>query len=476
MTALGVAGDNFAAMAAAQAILCGLFLVAASVLKLGALANFLSRPILVGFVGGLALEVLLSQVAKMLGIRLPSDEEFFPRLFTLVTHLGQTSVASAAMAAAALAVLLAGRRFAPAAPAALIVLVLTTVATVVFKLESAGIAVLGEVPAGLPRMAVPSLALEQWLSLVPSALALALVATAEGVLISQSYGAKRGYRVSPDRDLLAFGAANVTAGFSMSFAVGSSTSRTAAMDQVGSRTQLPSLVLAAGTLLLLLVGTALLEPIPMPAIGAVVAVAVLKLLGIDELATIARQSRSELAVALVCLLGVLVLGPISGLLLAFVLSLINLVRRAGSPAVEFLEEPMDPGASVTTATGGDFAVTDGIVVLRFSAPIFFGNASALTSAVERVVDGHGNDLRAVVLDAEGITDVDVTGAEAFHGIRASLTDRGIALTVARLRPGLRQRFERFGLLEGIELFPTNREALAALRSAPLRNRRLIHSG
>lgn len=171
LTGLGVAGEDFAMMAAAQAVLCGLFLVAASVLKLGFLANFLSKPILVGFVGGLALEVLLSQVAKMLGLKLAPGEEFSVQLGDLVSRLGDAVPVSVLMSALAIAVLLACRRFAPGLPAALLVLIAATLSTGWLNLEATGVAVLGEVEGGAPQFALPKATWVQWLSLVPSALA-----------------------------------------------------------------------------------------------------------------------------------------------------------------------------------------------------------------------------------------------------------------------------------------------------------------
>lgn len=190
--------------------------------------------------------------------------------------LGTVNPWSLLISVCALAILLVGRRLLAAVPWALIVLVAATVTVMVTPAVEAGVAVLGEVPAGPPTLTWPTtLSLAQWLALVPSAMALTLVTTAEGLLVARSYAEKRRYPDDANRDLLAFGVGNVAAGMSGSFSVGSSTSRTAAMDQAGSRTQLPSLVLAVGSLLLLLFGTALLADIPSPAIGAIVGVAVL---------------------------------------------------------------------------------------------------------------------------------------------------------------------------------------------------------
>lgn len=493
LTGLGVGGDDFIAMAGAQAILCGVFLGLTSVLKLGFLANFLSKPILVGFVAGLALEVLLSQVAKMLGIKLPADLEFFPKLVELIKNLSHTSAASVIMAALSLLALVAFRKYLPTLPGALIVLVAATLFTMWLGLESRGVSVLGEVQSGPPQFAFPQVGWAQWLALVPSALALALIAMAEGVLVSRSYATQRGYQVDSDRDLLAFGAANVASGLSMSFSVGSSTSRTAAMDQLGSRTQLPSLVMAAGAFVLLLVGTDVLAQIPSPAIGAVVAMAVLGLLGIPEFKEIKRLSTYEFAIAVACLLGVLVLGPLRGLFLAFILALINLARRAASPEVDVLisgnstepttstSTPASTNNSTNTSHADTSTTTPGfhsapvladsatnssaadVAVLRFAAPLFFANGQVFTDRVAQLIAQRDPQLRALVLDMEGITDIDVTGAESLTQALDALAAANVQLAVARLRPGLRARLTKFGLLADVPEFPTNREALIALR-------------
>jgi len=466
LTGLGVTPGGFAAMAAAQAIACGLILLLASRLRLGFLADFLSRPILTGFVAGLALEVLLSQIAKMLGLSLDPAAEFLDQLVHVITHLGETDPWAAGMSAPALVTLLLGRRFTPRAPWALLVLVAATVATTLLDLEARGVRVLGSVPAGPPTVAWPGVGLSSWLGVLPSALALALITIAEGLLMSRSYGERRGYPTEPNRDLLAFGVANVAAGLSASFAVGSSTSRTAAMDQAGSRTQLPSVVLAVGTLLLLLFGTGLLHDVPSPAIGAVVAVAVSKLVGLGELRALARQSRTETGIALACMVGVLLLGPLDGLLLAFVLSLINLARRAAAPPIDVLHGPDDPDVSLTDPAAPGVPTAPGTLVVRFAAPIFFANAQVFTDRITTLVDECREPIRAVVLDTEAITDIDVTGSEAVARLRDSLTSQDILLAWTRLRPPLRDRLDHFGLLDGTREYPTNRSAVSALTDDP----------
>lgn len=492
---LAAAGSaNYAAMALAQAILCGVCFGVMSLCKLGFLANFLSKPILIGFVGGLALDILVSQVAKMLGLSLPPGAAFGEKLGGIVGGLGDINAPSAALAAAGVAILLLGRRFAPMVPWALGVMVLATAVVVLTGADAAGVKVLGEIPAGLPSVTWPVLAWQQWLALVPSAIALTLVTSAEGLLVARSYGEKRGYRTRPNRDLLALGVANVAAGASGSFALGASTSRTAAMDQAGSRTQLPALVLACGTLLFLLFGTALLASIPSPAIGAIVGVAVLPLLGVAEFRALWRLSRSEFWIGAACFAVTLLVGAIAGILVAFVLALVNLARRAAHPAIDVLSQSGDPAASLLegvsaarlaggdpAAAGGDASAdvaralgSTGTLVVRMAAPLFFANGIVFATAVERAVEGAaglpargaGGAVRRIVIDMEAVTDVDVTGAEAFAGLRAWLADAGVALSFSRVRQSARARLEHFGVVRDDDtVFPTKRAAVTGASAA-----------
>ncbi|KJQ53198.1 SulP family inorganic anion transporter [Microbacterium sp. SA39] len=468
---LAAAGsEDYATMALAQAIICGVMFVLLAVFKLGFLANFLSKPILIGFVGGLALDILVSQIAKMLGVKIDSGGEFIEKVSDLLSGLGTAGVWSIVISAASVLVLLLGKRFLVMVPWALVVMVVATVVVVTAGLQAKGVAVLGEVPAGAPSFTWPMLEWQTWLLLVPSAMALTLVTTAEGLLVSRSYGEKNHYSTEPNRDLLAFGVANIAAGAQGSFAVGSSTSRTAAMDQAGSRTQLPSLVLAVGTLLLLLFGTELLAGIPSPAIGAIVGVAILPLLGFREFGMLWRVDRFEFAIGAVCFLVTLLVGSIPGILVAFVLALINLAKRASAPAIDVLASDDNPADSLLGRAPAGSVTAPGIVVVRMAAPLFFANGNIFAQAVRGAVTGPGRGtVRHVVIDMEAITDADVTAAESFAGLVDWLDAQGVGLAFSRLRPEARERLERLGVLGDQPVFATNRSAveeLSALRPQP----------
>jgi high affinity sulfate transporter 1 len=465
---LAVAGSaDYLTLVLAQAIISGLMFVLLAVFKLGFLANFLSKPILVGFVGGLALDILVSQIAKMLGVKIDSGGEFVDKVVELFSGLGTMNGWSVLIAAASVAVLLVGRRFARAMPWALVVLVVATVLVVVADLDGAGVAVLGPVEAGPPTHTWPVIEWTTWLLLVPSAMALTLVTTAEGLLVARSYGEKHNYPTSPNRDLFALGLGNIASGASGGFAVGSSTSRTAAMDQAGSRTQLPALVTAAGTLLLLMFGTAVLADIPSPAIGAIVAVAIIPLLGTREFVRLWRIDRFEFVIGATCFLVTLFIGSIPGILVAFVLALVNLAKRAANPAIDVLADSGEPSASLLDEARPGAVTAPGVIVVRLAAPLFFANGSVFADAVKRAVTAASEaSVDHLVIDMEAVTDVDVTGAESFAVLTTWLDARGIALGFSRVRPDARARLVELGLLGDHPVFDTNRAAIAALAVQP----------
>jgi SulP family sulfate permease len=289
------------------------------------------------------------------------------------------------------------------------------------------------------------------------------VTTAEGLLVSRSYAEKRGYPEDPNRDLFAFGLGNIAAGASGSFAVGASTSRTAAMDQAGSRTQLPSLILAGGTLLLLLFGTALLADIPSPAIGAIVAVAIVPLLGVREFIALFRRDRGEFFVGAVCFVTTVFVGAIPGIVVAFVFALINLAQRASRPAIDVLQSDGEPTDSLLEDAPRGAVTAPGVVVVRMAAPLFFANATVFSDAVQKAITGAKDDTVAhLVLDMEAVTDIDVTGAESFEALERWLDAQGVTLAFSRVRDEVRARLEELELLGEHEVYETNRAALVAL--------------
>lgn len=460
--------DNYIQLSLAQALVAGCMFGLVALFKLGFLANFLSEPILIGFVGGLALDILISQVAKMLGVPIESGDEFIERVGQLFAGLDAINLWAVLLACISVAILLVGRRVSAAVPWALVALIVTTLVLSIWNLDEAGVSVLGEIEAGPPSITWPAISAAQWVQLVPSAFALVLVTMAEGLLVARRYAAKNGYPVDANRDLFAFGAANVAAGVTGGFAVGSSASRTAAIDATGSRTQLPAIVAAVLALLLVIFGTALLVDLPSPAIGAIVAVAVAPLIGIGEFSRLWKLSRSEFAVGATCFFGSLLLGPIVGIVIAFFLSLVTLAARAAHPPVSVLAlDESIPKPSLRGEQSNAALTAPGVVVMRFAAPAFFANAVFLRESIhERILTSEELGLKHFVLDCESISDIDITAANVLNEAAAWTRDRDVTFDFSRVTSEFAALLKHFDLIKEGRIFSTNREALSVLTEGP----------
>lgn len=465
LAGMAVAGtEHYVALAAAQALVCAVIFAVLWGFRLGFLADFLSRAVLVGFLAGLGIEVLVSQVQRILGYKVEADG-FIRELIAIVANLPQLQMWSVLVGVASIVMVVAFKRLAPAWPGALIALVTTTVAVAVFNLDALGVKVVGEVPQGLPAFAWPQLSVAEWGRLVPGAVAIVGVTVAEGLLLGRSLARKHAEKFDDDTDLLGYSASNALAGLFGALAVGSSASRSAAMDSMGSRSQLPSLVAAATVALAIVFFSDALAALPEAALAGVVAVAVLGLIDLRQLRYLARSRRSEFLIAVVCAACVLLFGPLIAVFVAFALSTIDVVRRLSHPETAVLLPSADGSTYVRTEdTAPPREAASGVIVYRFGAPLQFSNAKAFFTETERIVTEHGQ-CRALVLDAQAISDIDSTGAETLEQLTHWLEGNGTRLALTRLSPRSREQLRRYGLFDRIDerlVFDTNRAAVSEL--------------
>jgi MFS superfamily sulfate permease-like transporter len=333
------------------------------------------------------------------------------------------------------------------------------------KLDERGVSVLGAIPSGPPSIGLPAIPGADYPRLFPGAAAVVAITLCEGLLLVRQYCRKHGYKADGNQVLFAYGVANLAAGLSGALVTGNSASRSAAMDSAGSRTQLPS-VIAAGTIaLVMLFFTDILAFLPNAALAGIVANAVLSLVEVEELRELYQMRRSEFWIAMVCLMSVLVLGPLRAVIVAFLLTTIDVVRRASRPGTWVLREAPDGSYFVPAEEVAD-SVHTGLIVYRFGSPLYFANANLFSEEVEKLVTHSPTPVRCFVLDAEAISDIDTTGAEVLHQVLTLLANRGVAFALARANPQLPALLKRYDLLELIgenRLYPTNRHAVAALR-------------
>jgi SulP family sulfate permease len=356
------------------------------------------------------------------------------------------------------------KRYAPKVPGALVALGLMTAVVAALSLDQHGVTVLGTIPSGLPSIGLPAVPPADYLRLLPGAMAVVAITLCEGLLLVRQYSRKHGYKADGDQVLFAYGAANLVAGLSGALVTGNSASRSAAMESAGSRSQLPSLIAAGTITLVMLFFTDTLAFLPNAALAGIVANAVLSLIEVGELRELYRMRRSEFWIAVVCLLSVLALGPLRAVIIAFLLATIDVIRRASRPSTWVLRESEDGSHFVPTET---VAAPDesGLIVYRFGSPLYFANANLFLEEVENLVTQGRTPLKAFVLDAEAMSDIDTTGAEVLHQVLSLLANRSVIFAVARANPQLEPLLRRYGLLDLIgdnRLYPTNRHAVAAL--------------
>ena len=453
-------------LATALTLFTGILCVLASAFRLGALADFLSRPILVGFLNGIALSIFLGQIGKVLGFQVTASR-IVPKLLEILSKLPTTQLPTLLVALFSVAVLLLVQRFLTRVPAALAVLVLSAVLVKLLDLPSSGVAVLAPVPAGLPIPSLPQVPLETIPKLLGSAAGLALVLFTSGTITSRSFASRGGYEVDVDRELVAYGVANMASSLAQGFVVTGADSRTAMAVTAGGRTQVTGLVAAAMIALVLLLFTGPLQFVPLAALGVVLIAAALSLLDMASLRQFWRMDRHEFGLSLVTTAGVVALGSINGILVAVTLAVVRFVKHTARPSVELLgEEKGLPGLHSIDRHGQAQAIP-GMVLFRFNAPLVFFNADHFKQCALAAVRASGDDLRWFVIDAIPISDVDINGLAVLKDLQQKLASRNVKLVWAGRQSEFLSCLREMG--EPTErvselTYPTLRQAVHAFRA------------
>ncbi len=455
---------RFAALSAALAIVVALVLVAGGALRLGAVADLVSKPVMTGFLFGLGLTISLAQLPSLLGV--PSGSgNFFPQLWDLFGHLDDTATTTLAVGVGSLAVLLLGRRVAPRIPSTLLVLVLAIAASALLNLDEHGVDVVGDIPDALPDLAVPDVNADDIVKLITPAFGV-LIMSAEAVGVARQLAVKHGYRVDANRDLMALGAGNLVAGLSSGFVQSGGASQTAAADGAGGRSQLASIVCAG---LLLLTGAflaPLFEHLPQATLAAIVIVAIMGFYDVGELRRFAVVRRSALALALVALAGVLVLGVLQGLIVAAGLSLVYVVFRLSRPSVGELGRDPRSGAWGWLERHPDWPAPAGTLVIRADGPLFYPNVDSVRERVLEAVGAADPRPEVVVLDLSQSVDLDLQSVDGISDLAHQLQAEGVELRLAAVRAQAAEILQRAGITPDMVAEPTVTAAIEAGVSSP----------
>jgi SulP family sulfate permease len=456
LATLAGSGVDPSSSAAALALLVAGFCVLGWVFRLGALADLLSRPVLVGYLAGIAAIMVSSQLGKLLGI--PEDASgFVDELRQVLGHLDQVHWPTAILSLVTLAAMLVLAAVAPRAPVALIGILGATAAAALLDLSDRGVRLVGTIPGGVPVPSVPDVSPSDLTAMLAPALGITLVAYTDNILEGRAFASRHGATIDPQRELLALGASNIGAGMLQGFPVSSSGSRTAIADAVGGRTQLTGLVTVAGTLLILVFLRPVLAAFPLGALAAVVVYAATRLVDVPELVRFARFRRSELLLALATTVGVLLLGVLLGIVVAISLSVLDLLRRVARPHDGVLGLVPDLAGMHDVDDYPTAEVVPGLLVYRYDSPLFFANAENFRTRALAAVADAAVPVRWFLLNVEANVEVDITAADALEQLRAELEERGIVFALARLKQDLRDQLARTGLLDRIgeaNIFPT----------------------
>ncbi|MBF0126426.1 MAG: SulP family inorganic anion transporter [Magnetococcales bacterium] len=450
------AGDpgRIAMLAAILGMLSGIVLMLAAHLRVGAIADFLSRPVLVGYLNGASLVLASTQIGKLFAIK-TEGEEFFHILWQILQRLPETHPPTLMFGMVMILFMIILGRALPVIPGALAVSVVAIVATRWLDLGGMGVALVGRVPVGVPDFVVPALHWSDIPALAPAAIAIAFLAFSDGILLAQAFADKNRYEVLPDKELTALGIANISAGLLQGFPVSASQSRTSIVDAAGGKTQLAQLIAAGGLLMFLYFGTDLLAFLPKVALAAILIVTALGMLELTALRDLYRMDRFECFMSVAVTLAILVAGVVPGIILGFLIALIGIIMGISRPEDAVLQRLgpgkkfHDLGKKALDEDEDEGETVPGLLVYRLYAPLIFANARYVLNRLRALVAMSDPPIQWIVIDAQAITDMDITAAQRFAEWYREMQAAGIDIKIADApRPFLVQ-LKKVGISENI---------------------------
>jgi high affinity sulfate transporter 1 len=456
------------ALAAMMAAVSGAICIAAGLARLGFITELLSKPIRYGYMNGIALTVLLSQVPKLLGFSVKAEGPL-RQAWGIVKNIqsGNTNLVALAIGGSTLVVILILKRW-RRVPGILIAVAGATVAVTVFDLAERGnLSVLGNLPQGLPAPRLPFVNLNDLEAILTGSLAVALVSFADTSVLSRVYANRLRTPVDPNQEMVGLGIANVATAFFQGFPVSSSSSRTPVAEAAGARTQFAGVVGAIAIALLLMFAPQLLQHLPNTALAAVVIAAAVGLIEISDLRRIYRIQRWEFWLSIACFVGVAVFGVIQGIALAIIIAVIEFLWDGWRPHSAVLGRVDHLKGYHDITRHPEARLIPGLVLFRWDAPLFFANAELFNKRVLDAVASSPTPVRWLVVTAEPVTSVDVTAADAVCELDDKLRSSGIELCFAEIKGPVKDKLKRFGLFTRIgegDFFPTVGEAVSAYRS------------
>jgi len=462
---LAAAGsDEFISLTIMLAILVGFLLIIGGLLRMGVLADFFSKPVLDGFIVGVAITIVVGQLDKIVGYGV-EEKDFIPEVLLLLKEIGMTHWPTLVVGLVSLALLFLIEKYIPKLPGAITVLFLAIIVSALLGFEDMGIHIVGEIPAGLPSIGLPGgITLDHVMSLLPGAAAIALVAFAESVATARTYASKFNYKVDADQELIALGVASTGAGISQGFVVDGSLSKTSASVEAGGKSQMVSIIAAVIILITIVALTPLFYALPEATLGAIVIHAVWHLINPKTLTRYRKFPQLDFWTAVIAMVGVLTLGILQGLLLAAFIGILALLVGTKTRSTSILGKV--PGEKIYLGLENypEGETYPGLLILRFDGSLYFANAPDAANELRAAIEMSDPSPKVVLIDGESINSIDATAIIQLEEVVDELKRSGIGLKFARIRSNVMEIVERTGFVETVgshNFYISNQDAVDA---------------
>ncbi len=450
-------------LAAVLILMIGAIFIFAGILRLGFITNFISRPVMEGFIFGLAIFIVVKQLPKLFGIHAGIGNSF-EQLIYLLNHLGETNLLVLAIGGVAIVLLFALHRLSGRIPVGLAVLALGIIVSAVFSLSVHGVAVVGKIPTGLPSFVLPDIRpeylwtlLPRW-ALLPGALGIALVIYTEGLGAANAFASKHDYEVNPNQELISYGVANLGSAMLGGLPAGGSLSQSSVNDSAGAKSSLSLIVAAAMGLITVVALTPLFTALPEAVLAAIIVYAVSHLMKWRQMRRFYYINPIEFWMGIVALLGVLAVDVLPGLAIAVLLSLVIVLYRSSQPYGSVLGRvPGAPGAYTDIQRHPENKSIPGLVIFRFNSPLYFANAALFHSRLKELISSNTSPAKAVIVDMVTTDQLDITSIEMLEKLAVELERNHIEIMVADVHEPTREMARRSGLAEHLnkaKVFPT----------------------
>ncbi len=459
---------EWVALTSLTALVCGVMLILARLLRLGFLGDFLSASVLVGFLTGVGIQVATGQIPSMLGVA-KGTGNWFEQQWTWIKEIPDTSWATFAFAVGTIAVIFICKFWAPKVPGAVIAVVATIVISTLTDAAAHGVKVVGTVQGGFPPIGLPpGMTWSDVLKVVPVAFSCFVMIIAQSAATSRSFAMKHGQRADINRDIVGLAGANLAAGLSGAFVVNGSPTKTQILDEQRGKTQLANMTMSLIVLLFVMFATGLLKNMPSSVLAAIVFTIGVDLIDVKNLRLIAARRRSEFVIAAVTGVTVFAVGVEQGIILAIVLSILEIIRRQYSPK-DFVIAVTDKGEPTFSSAVPGAQSAPGLIVFRYDADLFYANVNRFVDDVEGLVSGAPDPVRWLVLDAGALNDVDYSASVALSGLADFLEAHQVRFVLTRADSGLLSTLQHYGLMKRIgteNVYPNLVDAVRAFAALP----------